>query len=79
MPKTTQRERVLRYLQEVGPITSGKAMDELGCFRLASRISELRQAEHPIKDRWIKRTNRWGDPVQFKEYFLPIEAQGTLL
>jgi hypothetical protein len=79
MGKTTQRERVQRYLEEIGPITSGKAMDELGCFRLASRISELRQSGQPIQDRWVKRTNRWGDPVQFKEYYLERPEEPRLL
>jgi len=45
----SQRERILAILQaRPEGITPGQALDEVGCFRLASRISELREAGHII-------------------------------
>lgn len=70
MTKKTQREYVLQYLQDVGSITSGQAMDQLGCYRLASRICELRQAGHNIEDEWVEQINRYGVKVKFKRYYL---------
>lgn len=66
----TQCERIDDYLHTHGAITSREAMDELGVYRLASRISEMRRDGMPIGSRMIKTTNRYGEKVAFKQYFL---------
>jgi len=45
----SQRETVLRHLQEVGPLTPLEARVWYGIGRLAPRILELRKDGHPIK------------------------------
>lgn len=66
----TQSERILRHLREVGPITWAQAASEYGIAHLASRISELRAAGHPITSRPVKSKNRYGEIVHFSEYRL---------
>lgn len=39
----TQRENILKYIQEHGSITPMEAWTEFGCYRLSGRIFELRQ------------------------------------
>jgi hypothetical protein len=48
MAKATQNERVLAYIQEFGEITQLDALKDLGCMRLASRVSDLRRQGHNI-------------------------------
>ena len=45
----TQQDKVLRYIQKSGSITSLQAMQELRIYRLAARINELRKMAWPIK------------------------------
>lgn len=68
--KTTQCERVLKYIEDFGSITSLQAM-ELGCMRLASRIADLKRMGIPIRKRSVKAKNRYGETVYFAEYYFP--------
>lgn len=79
MGKTTQTQRVMRYLKDFGSISSHEAFTELGIVRLASRICELRQDGHPIKDKWEHSVNRYGDKVQFKRYWLDQPEQTSFI
>ncbi len=45
----TQAEAILAILQSRGSISPMQALDEVGCFRLAARIEELRKAGHDIR------------------------------
>ena len=65
-----QQERILRYMTEVGPITSFDAVLELGIIELPKRISELRQAGHEIERAWVEKKNRFGENVRFRRYWL---------
>ena len=69
----TQRDRVMRHLREVGPITGAQAMSEYGIAHLASRITELVQAGQPIKKRMASAKNRYGETVSFCVYSLERE------
>ncbi len=40
----TQTDEVLAYIHRHGSITAYEAMNVLGCYRLAARISDLRKA-----------------------------------
>lgn len=44
-----QRERILGWMRNRGSISALEAMTELGCFRLAARIKELRDKGHHIE------------------------------
>ena len=48
----TQRDRIMRHLREVGPITGAQAMSEYGIAHLASRIAELYRPDNPSKSAW---------------------------
>lgn len=63
------RERVLKYIRDFGSITTFEAFTELGCTRLSEYIRQLR-LEYNIEDEWISTTNRYGEKVQYKRYWL---------
>ena len=66
----TQCEKVLEYLQKFGSITQLEALADIGCMRLASRISDLRHQGYAIGRRIKTGKNRYGDSVSFAEYYL---------
>lgn len=44
-----QEQQVLYHLRKIGPITAIDALRQYGCFRLAARIKNLRDAGHHIE------------------------------
>lgn len=68
--KTTQCERILRHLREIGPITQADAYREYGCQRLAARIRDLRKKGYAIRKRTKTSKNRYQETVSFAEYYL---------
>lgn len=60
-----QTRQVLDYLRKKGPITPLQALRKLRCFRLASRVSELREAGIRVKKTMITRNGK-----RFAEYRL---------
>lgn len=52
----TQTQWILDALKR-GPITPIDALNGCGCFRLASRINDLRNAGHPIKTKTLELPN----------------------
>lgn len=46
---TTQRKKILAWLEENGSITAMIALHQIGCFRLGARIFELRQMGYDIE------------------------------
>ena len=68
--KTTQVEKVLDYMREFGSITALDAMRDLGCMRLASRISDLKRQGYPITSKVEAVKNRYGDNCYIKRYSL---------
>ena len=63
------KERVLKYMRDFGSITTFEAFTELGCTRLSEYIRQIRLTEH-VKDEWISSTNRYGEKVQYKKYWI---------
>ncbi len=61
----TQTEWILGRLQS-GPVTAIDALEGCGCFRLAARINDLRQAGHEIETQTLELPN--GKHVA--QYFL---------
>ncbi len=68
--KSTQCDKVLQYMRQFGSITQLEALSDIGCMRLASRISDLRQQGYAIGRRIKTGKNRYGDSVSFAEYYL---------
>ena len=71
----SQSDRVLRYMAEFGSITQMDAMQDLGCMRLAARIADLREQGYLIGKRMKKCKNRYGNTVQFAEYYIEEEKE----
>lgn len=51
MAKAKQTDRVLDYIREFGSITQLEALRDLGVFRLASRISDLKREGYVINSK----------------------------
>ena len=66
--KITQCERIIEYLMEFGAITQLEAIRDLGCFRLASRISDLKKQGHNIVSEMVAVKNRWGEKTYVASY-----------
>ncbi len=71
--KITMKERILKYIKDFGSISTWEAFAELGCSRLSEYIRQLR-LELNVGDEWVKTTNRYGDKVEYKKYFLVNEG-----
>ena len=69
----TQNERRYDHLLDVGPIRPMVALHELGVYRLASRINDLRKAGHKIKTKKVEVVNHWGESTYIAEYSLELE------
>lgn len=70
MSKVTQAQRVLDYIDEFGSITQIEALRDLGCMRLASRISDLKKLGYPITSKVETVKNRYGENCYVKRYSL---------
>ena len=66
--KPTQNERIIEYMRETGSITQLEALKELGVFRLASRICDLRKRGYNIISKYETIKNRFGEPCPIKRY-----------
>ena len=74
-----QCQRILQYMEDFGSITSAQAMTDIGVYRLASRICDLKGMGYAIKSVTKTAKNRYGEPTRFKEYsldkdFIPPEG-----
>lgn len=68
----TQKERILKHLQDFGSITSWEAIKEYGCTRLSAYIYLLRKDGYIIENENITTKNRYGDAVTFAKYQIKI-------
>lgn len=66
----TQKEMILRHLEEYGKITSFEAFVEYGITRLAARIHDLRADGYKIKSTVQYARNRYGKKIKFERYTL---------
>lgn len=69
MNKLTQKDMILRYLQEKGSITSMEAFTELYICDLQKNIQLLKQ-DYNIQDEWIHKKNIYGKPIKYKRYWI---------
>lgn len=62
MRLTNQKYQILNHLQSGKKITPLEALDQFGCMRLASRISELRDEGYPIETKMMSdKEKRWAE------------------
>ncbi len=59
----SQTNRIKKYLEKGGKLTQLKALTMFDCFRLASRINQLRNQGMEITTRMVKRNGK-----RFAEY-----------
>lgn len=65
----SQCELLLERLQ-VAPITPMEAWNELGIYRLASRVKDLRDKGHVISGSRVNVANRFGETCNVARYSL---------
>jgi len=70
MKTLTQKERIIRHLNDKGSITALEAHQEYGIMRLTSRICELKDKGYKIRSEFISSKNRYNEPVSFSKYTL---------
>lgn len=66
----SQCAQILKWLREGKPLTPLLALEQFGCFRLAARINDLRNAGHDIRMNLITVTTRSQGTAQVAEYRL---------
>ena len=66
----TQKERVLKYINDFGYITSWQAYQDLGIMQLGARIDGLQKEGYKFKKEPEMKKNRYGEPVRFIKYSL---------
>jgi hypothetical protein len=70
MKTLTQKQRIIRHLNDKGTITSREAMNEYGIMRLSSRVCELRDEGYNIRSEFVSSRNRYNEHVSFSKYSL---------
>lgn len=70
MPKITQKQRIIKYIQDFGSITALEAMKDLGITQLGARIDGLQKDGYSFRKVWERSKNRYGEPVDYKRYSL---------
>lgn len=66
----TQIERIVNYLKFNDTITQEDAKEDLGIWRLASRISDMKDMGYVINDEYITTYNRYGEKCRVKQYWI---------
>lgn len=69
----TQNKQILDYMEKYGSITPLEALRDIGCMRLASRISDLRKMGCFIRAETIAVPNRYGKKTYIKRYSLEVQ------
>lgn len=64
----TQCERILKYMDDFGSITTMQAFMDLGVARLASRIHDIRSMGIEIEAETRTAKNRYGENTHYSVY-----------
>ena len=70
MKTLTQKDRIIRHLNDKGSITALEAMKEYGIMRLTSRICDLKDEGYNIRSEFVSSKNRYNESVSFSKYSL---------
>ena len=70
MKHPTHCEQILEYMERFGSINPLQALQDIGCFRLASRISDLRKQGYPIISERVNYNTKLGEAKHFNKYRL---------
>jgi len=63
-----QNSQILSYMKEGNSITTLQALELFGCFRLASRINDIKNQGHRVEKEMVKTPNT-GKKVA--KYYMP--------
>jgi len=64
----TQCERILKYMDDFGTISAAQAMIDLGVYRLASRIHDIKRMGIEIESETRTGKNRYGESTHYSVY-----------
>ena len=64
---SSQNQQILKHLQTGKSITPMEALDKYGCFRLASRINDLRNMGYNIQSELVHKND-----AKFAKYFYVV-------
>ena len=70
MKTQAQTDRVIAHILAYGSISQLEAFQLYGCFRLASRICDLKRKGYNIGKIMEEGKNRYGEPERHARYFL---------
>lgn len=70
----SQCASILKWLREGKPLTPLVTLDQFGCFRLAARIGNLKDAGHLIQRNMITVTSRDGSQSRVAEYRMGVPS-----
>lgn len=68
--KISQKQRIVNYIREFGSISSWEAYSDLGITQLGARIDQLKKEGYEVRTKWESSTNRYGEKVDYKRYYL---------
>ena len=66
--KTTQRQKILEYLQAGGKLTPIDALGLFGCYRLGARVYELKREGHIIDREMVEVRCKAGHTARVAQY-----------
>lgn len=66
----SQIDRILAVLESGGTLTALDALEDFGCSRLASRITDIKRRGYPVASRMVQRRNRYGRLCLVAEYYM---------
>lgn len=77
---STQCDRLLHHLRDVGPITALDGWQCLGIARIGARVYDLKARGFDVRTRDVTVHNRWNEKCRVAEYYLhaPIEPKEQL-
>lgn len=65
----TQKERIVKYIDDYGSISPLEAFRDLGVTKLATKISEMRRDGQDFDQKYEKAQNRFGETVYYMRYY----------
>ena len=75
MAKMTQRDLVVKYIQDFGSISSFQAYADLGITQLGARIFELKERGYAFSKERRKTKNRYGKATHYDVYRIIINGE----
>ena len=67
----SQATDVIEFIRDHGSITTKQAADQLGCYRLAARVFDIRAVGIPVEKEMVSVQNRKGETCRVARYTIP--------